>query len=67
MHGDKGSAVIDDDELVYFHAAGVGQEADAYGGGENQSERVMEQYGGGSRDRAPAPTLAASPWRIGTR
>jgi UDP-N-acetyl-2-amino-2-deoxyglucuronate dehydrogenase len=48
VHGDRGSAVIDDDELVYFHAAGVGQEANSYGGGENQSERVMEQYGGGS-------------------
>jgi UDP-N-acetyl-2-amino-2-deoxyglucuronate dehydrogenase len=45
VHGDEGSAVIDDDELVYFHAAGAGQEAE---GGENQSERVMEQYGGGS-------------------
>ena len=49
VHGDKGSAVIDDDELVYFHAAGVGQETDSYGGGENHSERVMEQYGGGPR------------------
>jgi UDP-N-acetyl-2-amino-2-deoxyglucuronate dehydrogenase len=48
VHGDEGSAVIDDDELVYFHAAEAGQEAKAYGGGENQSERVMEQYGGGS-------------------
>ena len=25
VHGDRGSAVIDDDELVYFHAAGVEQ------------------------------------------
>ena len=48
VHGDKGSAVIDDDELVYFHTVGVGQEAEAYGGGENQAKRVMEQYGGGS-------------------
>jgi predicted dehydrogenase len=48
VHGDKGSAVIDDDELVYFHAAGGGQEAEAYGGGENQAEQVMEQYGEGS-------------------
>lgn len=48
VHGDRGSAVIDDDELVYFHAAGVGQETEAYGGGENQAEQVMEQYGGGS-------------------
>jgi UDP-N-acetyl-2-amino-2-deoxyglucuronate dehydrogenase len=48
VHGDRGSAVIDDDELAYYHAFGVGQEAEAYGGGENQSERVMEQYGGSS-------------------
>ena len=48
VHGVKGSAVIDDDELVYFHAAGVGQEAEAYGGGENQAKQVMETYGGGS-------------------
>jgi predicted dehydrogenase len=48
VHGDKGSAVIDDDELVYFHATGMGQEAEAYGGGENQADRVMKQYGGGS-------------------
>src|SRR5215210_5953565 len=47
VHGDRGSAVIDDDELVYFHAAGVGQEGDAYGscGGDNQAWQVMEQYG----------------------
>ena len=49
VHGHKGSAVIDDDELVYFHAAGVGKEAEDYGGGENQAERVMEEYGRGSR------------------
>ena len=45
VHGDRGSAVIDDDELWYFHAAGEGQEGEAYGGGENQAEKVMEQYG----------------------
>ena len=48
VHGDRGSAVIDDDELVYFHTAGVEKEAAAHGGGENRAERVMEQYGGGS-------------------
>ena len=42
VHGDKGSAVINDDDLVYFHVAGARREAEAYGGGENQSERVME-------------------------
>ncbi len=48
VHGDRGSAIIDDDELTYFHAAGAGQEGDAYGagGGENQAEQVMEQYSG---------------------
>ena len=47
VHGDRGSAVIDDDELRYFHAAGEGQEGGAYGagGGENQAEQVMERYG----------------------
>jgi len=47
VHGDRGSAVIDDDELRYFHAAGEGEEGDAYGagGGENQAEEVMDRYG----------------------
>ena len=47
VHGDRGSAVIDDDELTYFYAAGEGQEGGAYGagGGENQAEQVMERYG----------------------
>src|SRR5215218_5133354 len=48
VHGDKGSAIIDNDDLKYFHTAGEKQEGDAYGGGENQAEAVMEQYGGGS-------------------
>ena len=57
VHGDRGSAIIDDDELTYFHAAGEGQEGGAYGagGGENQAEEVMEQYGeGGSGPGAGA-------------
>jgi UDP-N-acetyl-2-amino-2-deoxyglucuronate dehydrogenase len=47
VHGDRGSAVIDDDELRYFHAAGEGQGGDTYGagGGENQAEQIIEQYG----------------------
>lgn len=47
VHGDRGSAIIDDDALVYFHAAGDGQEGDAYGAGgrENQAEEVLERYG----------------------
>jgi len=47
VHGDRGSAVVDDDELGYFHAAGEGEEGDAYGagGGENQAEQVVQKYG----------------------
>ncbi|HEX4356315.1 MAG TPA: Gfo/Idh/MocA family oxidoreductase [Pseudonocardia sp.] len=34
VHGDRGSAVIDNDELAYFHAAGAGDvPAPAYGAG----------------------------------
>jgi UDP-N-acetyl-2-amino-2-deoxyglucuronate dehydrogenase len=45
VNGDRGSAVIGDDELRYFHAAGEQEEADAYGGGENQAEKVLEKCG----------------------
>ena len=44
VHGDRGSAVIDDDELRYFHVAGEGQEGADYGGGENQARKVMAEY-----------------------
>jgi UDP-N-acetyl-2-amino-2-deoxyglucuronate dehydrogenase len=49
VHGDRGSAIIDNDELTYFHAAGDGQGGEAYGagGGENQAKEVMERYGEG--------------------
>src|ERR687890_649456 len=59
VHGDRGSAIIDDDELSYFHAAGEGQEGQAYGvgGGENQAEEVMEQYG----EAATGPGAGADP------
>src|SRR5215210_1452387 len=47
VHGDRGSAVIDDDELSYFYAAGQGEEGETYGagGGDNQARQVIEQYG----------------------
>lgn len=45
VHGSRGSAIIDDDELVYFHAAGDGAGADApaYGSGlaSNQAADVL--------------------------
>jgi UDP-N-acetyl-2-amino-2-deoxyglucuronate dehydrogenase len=45
VHGDRGSAIIDGDDLSYFHAAEDGQEGAAYGGGENRAEKVMRRYG----------------------
>ena len=51
VHGDRGSAVIDDDRLEYFHAAADDEEgAAAYGagGGGNQAEEEMERFGGGA-------------------
>src|SRR5215212_6716686 len=59
VHGDRGSAIIDDDELVYFHAAGEGEEGDPYGagGGENQAEQVMQKYG----EVSSGPAASADP------
>lgn len=47
VHGDRGSAVIDDDRLDYFHIAGDGDAGAAYGAGGsgNQAEKVRERYG----------------------
>ncbi|WP_328609543.1 Gfo/Idh/MocA family oxidoreductase [Amycolatopsis sp. NBC_00345] len=45
VHGDRGSLVIDDDQLVYFHAARPGAEIDpygAYGAGNQAADRVGE-------------------------
>ena len=46
VHGDRGSAVIDSDELVYFHTAATEDEAAAYGasGAGNQVADVLSQY-----------------------
>lgn len=43
VHGDRGSAVIDNDELIYFHAAREGERAAAYGafGAGNQAADVL--------------------------
>ncbi len=46
VHGDRGSAVIDSDELVYFHSAPQGEEGAAYGasGGGNQAPDILQHY-----------------------
>ena len=43
IHGDRGSAIIDDDNLVYFHAAGDGDVVPDLGAGSpgNQGEAVL--------------------------
>ena len=60
VHGDRGSAVIDDDRLEYFHAAADEDGADAYGagGGGNQAEKEMRRFGGGA---GPGPGAGADP------
>ncbi|MEV5176593.1 Gfo/Idh/MocA family oxidoreductase [Streptomyces flaveolus] len=48
VHGDRGSAVIDDDELVYFHARRPGDDTSAYG-----------SYGAGNQAPERRPAAAA--------
>lgn len=63
VHGDHGSAVIDDDELDYFHAAEGNTDAPAYGAGaeDNQAELVLP---GGA---APAKSAGADPAALSNR
>ena len=44
LHGDRGSAVIDDDRLAYFHTAQAGDTGRDLGSGspDNQAEQVLE-------------------------
>ncbi len=46
VHGDRGSAIIDSDELVYFHSAALGEQGAAYGagGGGNQALDMLKQF-----------------------
>ncbi len=46
VHGDRGSAIIDSDELVYFHSAALGEQGAAYGagGGGNQAPDMLKQF-----------------------
>lgn len=50
VHGDRGSAIIDDDQLEYFHAAGVGTSADHDGNRAADVVPAGEVRGG---DRGP--------------
>jgi UDP-N-acetyl-2-amino-2-deoxyglucuronate dehydrogenase len=58
VHGDRGSAIIDDDQLTYFHAAGEREEGRAYGaGGEKGAGRIDDLYGVAK----PGPGAGADP------
>jgi predicted dehydrogenase len=50
VHGTRGSAVLDNDELVYFHAARAGDAVDAYGsaGSGNQAAEELAAAGAGA-------------------
>jgi len=59
IHGDRGSAVIDNDQLVYFHAGQADADGGAYGAGGagNQAEALLSRY-----DSVTAgPTAGADP------
>ena len=69
VHGDRGSAIIDDDELDYFHAAGEGRREMPTAPAEART-RPRRSWSGTAGPRpgpARALTLAASRWRTGTR
>lgn len=46
VHGSRGSAIIDKDELVYFHSASGDEEGRTYGasGADNQAAALLSQY-----------------------
>jgi UDP-N-acetyl-2-amino-2-deoxyglucuronate dehydrogenase len=49
VHGDRGSAVLDNDELVYFHALAPGDAVDDYGSAGSGNQAAAE-LGHGPRD-----------------
>jgi predicted dehydrogenase len=63
VHGDRGSAVIDDDELAYFHASRTGAQAPDYGadGADNQAALVLPRTG------KSAPSAGADPAALSNR
>jgi UDP-N-acetyl-2-amino-2-deoxyglucuronate dehydrogenase len=59
IHGERGSAIIDNDQLVYFHAATSEHEGAAYGssGEGNQAAAVLSRY----NVEPASPTAGADP------
>ncbi len=64
VHGDSGSAIIDDDQLVWFHTrSATSKEASAYGSGlsDNQAAQALAPVAEG----AYGPTAGAVPGALG--
>jgi len=62
VQGERGSAIIDNDELFYFHSATAEQEGAAYGasGGGNQAAEVL-----GGESPSGVPSAASDPSSLG--
>ncbi|MFF7889655.1 Gfo/Idh/MocA family protein [Streptomyces sp. NPDC020794] len=60
VHGDRGSAVIDNDELAYFHAAAPGDDTSAYGA-YGVGNQAAERRPVTSAERRDASGLLPSP------
>ena len=67
MHGDRGSAIIDDDELTYFHAATEGQEGRPTARAEARTRPKRSCSGGDEGVWSRRLRTLASPWRTATR
>src|SRR6202011_2748921 len=62
LMGSAGSAIVDGDELTYFHAAGAGEDVGpmGLGGGGNQAAEVLALIDGGREIEAGDPTTYAA-------
>jgi predicted dehydrogenase len=60
VHGDRGSAIIDHNQLVYYHAAKDSSEDYPYGAGPkaNQAAEVLAEYGYSESSEEAEPTVA---------
>lgn len=64
VHGDRGSAIIDNDKLKYYHSAQGEDQGSAYGsrGDKNQVSEILGQY----EEQASGPTAGSDPSSLGS-
>jgi len=64
VHGDRGSAIVDDDQLVWFHTGSADSvEGDAYGSGRSENQAADAVLA--AADGAYGPTAGADPGSLG--